>query len=90
MKVGTKELKNRLSHYLRKVRAGERVYVADRDQIVAEIRPVAAAGDAEEAALGELAAAGVITRGDGEHQDFAPIAMKRGVSISRMITLDRD
>src|ERR1039457_4078418 len=34
--VGVRELKNRLSEYLREVRAGERVLVTDRGKVVAE------------------------------------------------------
>jgi antitoxin (DNA-binding transcriptional repressor) of toxin-antitoxin stability system len=36
--VGVRELKNRLSEYLRLVRRGERVLVTDRGQVVAELR----------------------------------------------------
>ncbi len=36
--VGIRELKNRLSEYLRLVRAGELVQVTDRGTVVAEIR----------------------------------------------------
>ena len=35
--VGIKDLKNNLSKYLRLVREGELIYVADRDEIIAEI-----------------------------------------------------
>ncbi len=35
--VGVKDLKNRLSAYLREVRAGVRVLVSDRDTVVAEL-----------------------------------------------------
>ena len=37
--VGVRELKNRLSEYLRDVRAGERVLVTDRGEVVAELAP---------------------------------------------------
>jgi len=37
--VGIKELKNRLSEYVRLVAGGEIVLVADRDQVVAELVP---------------------------------------------------
>ena len=36
--VGIRDLKNKLSHYLRLVREGETVLVRDRSRIVAEIR----------------------------------------------------
>lgn len=37
--VGVRELKNRLSEYLRHVRAGETVLVTDRGVVIAEVRP---------------------------------------------------
>jgi antitoxin (DNA-binding transcriptional repressor) of toxin-antitoxin stability system len=37
--VGVKQLKARLSEYLREVRRGEVFLVTDRDQVVAELRP---------------------------------------------------
>jgi antitoxin (DNA-binding transcriptional repressor) of toxin-antitoxin stability system len=37
--VGIRELKNRLSEYLRLVRSGEDILVTDRGQVVAELRP---------------------------------------------------
>lgn len=36
--VGLRELKNRLSEYVRQVRAGHSVVVTDRGQVVAELR----------------------------------------------------
>jgi antitoxin (DNA-binding transcriptional repressor) of toxin-antitoxin stability system len=36
--VAVKELKNRLSHFLREVRGGEVVLVTDRGRVVAELR----------------------------------------------------
>ena len=38
--VGVKKLKAKLSEYLRAVRAGETLLVTDRDEVIAEIRPV--------------------------------------------------
>ena len=37
--VGVRELKNRLSEYIRHVRAGESVMVTDRGDVVAELTP---------------------------------------------------
>jgi antitoxin (DNA-binding transcriptional repressor) of toxin-antitoxin stability system len=37
--VGIRELKNRLSEYLRQVRMGESVLVTDRGEVVAEFSP---------------------------------------------------
>lgn len=60
--VGIRELKNRLSHYVRLVEAGESVLVTDRGTVVAELRPPgsgsAAVVDPVEARLAELARRG--------------------------------
>lgn len=37
--VGIREMKNRLSHYVRLVEAGESVLITDRGTVVAELRP---------------------------------------------------
>ena len=37
--VGLRELKNRLSQYVREVRSGESVLVTDRGEVVAELAP---------------------------------------------------
>lgn len=37
--VGIRELKNRLSEHIRRVRAGDEVLVTDRGEVVAELRP---------------------------------------------------
>lgn len=37
--IGIRELKNKLSHYVRLVEAGESVLVTDRGTVVAELRP---------------------------------------------------
>lgn len=37
--VGIRELKNRLSEYVRLVRAGEHVTITDRGEVVAEMNP---------------------------------------------------
>lgn len=92
MKVGTKELKNRLSHYLRVVRAGEPVRVTDRGRIVAELKRAAHGkgkhqGDAE--ALQELAARGLVTLGHGRPDDFQPVRLRKRVRASQIILEDR-
>ena len=38
--AGIKDLKNRLSYYLREVKKGEKILVTDRDQVIATILPV--------------------------------------------------
>ncbi len=62
--VGVKQLKARLSEYLRAVRAGEVILVTDRDEVVAELRPARPLQPPAESEdpLEELAAAREITR----------------------------
>lgn len=38
--TGIKDLKNRLSYYLREVKKGEKILITDRDQVIATISPV--------------------------------------------------
>jgi prevent-host-death family protein len=90
MKVGARELKNRLGHYLRQVKAGETVHVTDRGKVVAELRPSAPAKTGEEEALRRLAAEGAVTLGAGRHEDFKPYPVIRGRKLaSRTIIEDR-
>jgi prevent-host-death family protein len=90
MHIGTRELKNRLSHYLRQVReSGEPIYVTDRGEIVAELRPVTDEGKDEEVLLA-LAAAGEISLGNGRRfKSFKPIKPKRAVSLASIVLEDR-
>jgi antitoxin (DNA-binding transcriptional repressor) of toxin-antitoxin stability system len=63
--VGVKQLKARLSEYLRLVKAGETVLVTDRDEVVAELRPAHRHGrtlDELEDILDALAESGEVTR----------------------------
>jgi antitoxin (DNA-binding transcriptional repressor) of toxin-antitoxin stability system len=86
--VGTKDLKNRLSHYLRRVRAGEVVRVTDRGQVVAEIRAAGRSRSKEDLALAELEASGVLTLGSGNFARFPGVRL-RGVRASRAVLADR-
>ncbi len=61
-KATISELKNRLSAYLRRVRAGHSVLIFDRDQPIARLESVMAAGGAHDDKLARLEAAGLIRR----------------------------
>jgi prevent-host-death family protein len=63
--VGVRELKNRLSEYIRQVRSGETVLVSDRGEIVAELTPPGQrpADAAVPSALLALARRGLVTLG---------------------------
>jgi antitoxin (DNA-binding transcriptional repressor) of toxin-antitoxin stability system len=63
--VGVKQLKSRLSEYLRLVRSGETILVTDRDELVAELRPTRGRPELEdslEGLLDSLAERGELTR----------------------------
>src|SRR5437588_12111479 len=63
--VGVKQLKARLSEYLRLVRGGQTVLVTDRDEVVAELRPARrrpAPVDSLDELLDSLAERGDLTR----------------------------
>jgi antitoxin (DNA-binding transcriptional repressor) of toxin-antitoxin stability system len=63
--VGVKQLKARLSEYLRLVKTGETVLITDRDEVIAELRPArrqSAAPLSLEDQLAGLADAGETTR----------------------------
>jgi antitoxin (DNA-binding transcriptional repressor) of toxin-antitoxin stability system len=63
--VGVKQLKARLSEYLRLTKAGETVLVTERDEVIAELRPARRqplpATEIDDV-LDDLATAGHITR----------------------------
>ncbi len=75
--MGVKELKNSLSRYLRLVKAGEVVQVAERAEIVAELRAPRTLRRADELALAALEEVGLLTRGTANLVDFEPIRIKR-------------
>jgi prevent-host-death family protein len=60
-KATISELKNRLSAYLKKVRAGHTILIFDRDQPVARLERVAAGGEAHDR-LARLERAGLLRR----------------------------
>lgn len=63
--VGLRELKNRLSEYVREVRSGEPVLVTDRGEVVAELIPPGQGGDQRSvpSVLMALARRGQVTLG---------------------------
>jgi antitoxin (DNA-binding transcriptional repressor) of toxin-antitoxin stability system len=71
--VGIRELKNRLSEYLRLVRRGEQVLVTDRGVVIAELRqPGRAAADVPYPALLERAERGTARLGAPNRPDLYP------------------
>jgi antitoxin (DNA-binding transcriptional repressor) of toxin-antitoxin stability system len=78
--VGVRELKNRLSEYLRQVRAGEGVLVTDRGEVVAEIGPPGqgAADASVPPGLVALARRGLVTLASPGHTRLYPSLPRRG------------
>lgn len=72
--VGIRELKNRLSEYVRLVRSGEVVMVTDRGEVVAELRPPVMGGEAVSRypGLEELARQGHIRLGEPNRSGLYP------------------
>ena len=86
--VGVRELKNRLSEYLRHVRSGEGVLVTDRGEVVAELTlPGQAATDPSVSpGLLALARKRLVTLG-GQNDVSAYPALKRGLRTRRCAEL---
>jgi prevent-host-death family protein len=92
-KIGLRELKNRLSHYVRQVRAGHEIQVTDRGEVVAELVPPrrrAAPVNGQEG-LAELARRGLVTIGlpnDPKVYRRMPRLLKPG-ELQRLIDEER-
>lgn len=89
--VGVKELKNRLTHYLRRTKQGEEVVVTERGKPIAVIQPIQSAPSAVslEARLARLAAQGLITLPTRRPRGRLRRIRVPGPPISRMILEDR-
>jgi prevent-host-death family protein len=74
----TYEAKAKFSEIIRKVRAGKRVVVAHRGQIVAEIRPIASPARSLEDALDRLQDDGVLGAPAKPAGKLGPLARKPG------------
>src|SRR5476651_2661079 len=81
--VGLRELKNRLSEYVREVRSGGGILVTDRGQVVAELNPPGhhAAADGGTPGLARLISKGLIEPGasnNAARYPRLPRAVSRG------------
>ncbi len=80
--VGLRELKAKLSDYVRRARAGEVVLVTDRGQVVAELRPPSVTAD-RLGPLHELSESGVLKPGlPHDPEVYAPseLGLEEGTS----------
>lgn len=91
--VGVRELKARLSHYLRDVQAGDVVLVTDRGRVVAELRAPgsdAVAESAEDRAFRRLAEGGGLLVGEGKGAGSYPASPVRAPSGTAQALLAED
>lgn len=72
--MGIRELKNRLSEYLRQVQGGERVLVTDRGRVIAELRPPGERGETlPYPGLHEMARQGLVRMGQPNRAELYPV-----------------
>jgi antitoxin (DNA-binding transcriptional repressor) of toxin-antitoxin stability system len=90
--VAVKELKNRLSSYLREVRDGEIVLVTDRGRVVAELRQPTTATPPTglDRALEQLRTDGVLVEGlPHDARAYRPSPLKRAVESRDLLDAER-
>lgn len=81
--AGVKDVKNRLSHYLREVKKGEKILVTERNQAIAAIVPVDRAG--EDARLMAFVKEGFASWQGGKPIGSAKPAIVKGKTVSEII-----
>ncbi len=88
--VGIRQLKNRLSEYLRLVRAGELVLITDRGQVIAKLAP-AVESTRESDLFAELVRQGIVRPGSGNRPELYPATHHRlsSGSVAELIDEDR-
>lgn len=89
--VGVKELKNRLTQYLRRTKHGEEVIVTERGRPIAVIQPIQTAArlDSREARLARLAARGLLTLPTRKPLKRVRMAKASGRPLSQTIIEER-
>jgi prevent-host-death family protein len=89
--VGVKELKNRLTQYLRRTKQGEEVIITERGKPIAVIQPIQSAAPVVslQARLARLAAQGLVAL--PTHKPLKKVRMVKisGRPLSRIILEDR-
>ena len=89
--VGVKELKNRLTYYLRRTKQGEEVVITERGKPIALIQPMQSAKRVAslEARLARIAAQGLITLPTRQPLPRVRLAKATGTPTSQLILEDR-
>jgi len=85
--AGIRDLRNRLSYYLRKVKKGEKILITERDQVIATILPVERSE--EDSRLLSLVKEGFATwKGGKPNGSRHPVKIK-GKAVSDIVLEDR-
>lgn len=85
--TGIKELKNRLSYYLREVKKGEKILITERERVIATIVPVERV--TEDASLLSLVKEGfAVWRGGKPVGSRTPVKIK-GKTVAEIVLEDR-
>ncbi len=89
--VGVRELKNRLTQYLRRARRGEEVVVTDRGKPIVLIRPIHAGQPVQslDARLATLASQGMVTLPSRKLLKHVRRVEVNGVPVSKTILAER-
>jgi prevent-host-death family protein len=86
--IGVRELKNRLSATLARVRRGETITVTDRNRPVAVIVPARAVEEAE-GVVRSLVKSGLLAWSGGKPTGLEDASRVRGASVSDAVVEDR-
>ena len=87
IQAGIKDLKNRLSDYLRQVKKGEKILITERKKVIATIVPVGRTGD--DSLLLSLVKEGFATWKGGKPRGGRHSVRIKGKTISEIILEDR-
>jgi antitoxin (DNA-binding transcriptional repressor) of toxin-antitoxin stability system len=85
--AGIKDLKNRLSYYLQKVKRGEKILITEKDQVIATILPVER-GEEDSKLLSHIKEGFATWKGGKPAGSHRPIRI-RGKTVSEIILEDR-
>jgi len=85
MEAGVRELRDRLSHYLSAVRAGQEVTVTDHGKAVARLVPLD-----EPRALDRLIVEGLVTPAPVPKQPRAPLPVTARGTVSDLVAEQRE
>ena len=75
VQVSIRELKNRLSHYLRLAKGGQTVEITERGKPIGQIVPITPPLEERLQAMAKL---GLLVRGEGKLPPTRPVARARG------------